>query len=314
MDPRHLVYLAVILDKGSITSAAKHLLVTQPTLTRIMSTLEMQAGTQLFSRSRFGVKSTAMGEALAREGRAIMRNMELAKEQVSRYRTGLNQQLRVGIGPMIGMAVIPELVDRLTREHPRMAITITSASPSTALDALLDDLHDVVIAPAPHQRALAGIHRDLLLEDQLGVFCSTSHPLAQQDSLTIEDFESAEWLSVGLASPFEEQFIQMLSAEGIKKIKTQTVFRNDAAMLINLLARGRHLAVLPRLPIRTVTSPDRIQELDLGATAPTERNIYLWSSEKATDSDAYRFFKLELESVIQQLKTNKLNPPTLYPE
>jgi len=50
---------------------------------------------------------------------------------------------------MNGMAIIPGLIDRLTREHPRMAITVTSASPSTALDAFLDDLHDVVIAPAP---------------------------------------------------------------------------------------------------------------------------------------------------------------------
>jgi DNA-binding transcriptional LysR family regulator len=314
MDPRHLVYLAVILDKGSITSAAKHLLVAQPTLTRIMATLEMQAGTQLFSRSRFGVKSTPMGEALAREGRAIMRNMELAKEQVARYRTGLNQQLRVAIGPMIGMAVIPELVDRLTREHPRMAITVTSASPSTALDALLDDLHDAVIAPAPHQRALAGIHRELLLEDRLGIFCATSHPLAKQDTITVKDFESAEWLSLGLASPFEEQFIEMLTAEGIKNIKTQTVFKNDAAMLIKLLARGRHLAVLPCLPVRAVTLPDRIRELDLGSDSPTERNIFLWSSEKAIDSDAYRCFKNELKEVFHELETHKLNPPTLYPE
>ncbi|NVK41120.1 MAG: LysR family transcriptional regulator [Oceanospirillaceae bacterium] len=313
MDPRHLVYLAVILDKGSITSASKHLLVAQPTLTRVMATLEMQAGTQLFSRSRFGVKSTPMGDALAREGRAIMRTMEMAKEQVSRYRTGLNLQLRVATGPMIGMAIIPELIDRLTRKHPRMAITVTSDTPSMALDDLLDDLHDVVIAPAPHERALAGIHRELLLEDELGIFCGTSHPLAKQETITVEDFESAKWLSVGLASPFEEQFIKMLTAEGIKKIKTQTVFKNDAAMLIDLLARGHHLAVLPRLPVRALIDPDRITELDLGSASPNERNIYLWSNEKVIDSDAYRYFKQELESVCQSLKNHPLEPPA-FPE
>ncbi|GGO83407.1 LysR family transcriptional regulator [Marinobacterium nitratireducens] len=311
MDPRHLVYLAVILDKGSITSAAKHLLVAQPTLTRIMATLEMQAGTQLFSRSRFGVRSTPMGEALAREGRAIMRNMDLAQEQVSRYRTGMNQELRVAIGPMIGMAIIPELVDRLTLEHPRMAITVTSSSPTTALDALLDDLNDVVIAPAPHERMLAGIHRELLVEDELGIFCSANHPLAKKESLAIDDFESAKWLSVGLAGPFEEQFIKMLTSEGIKKIKTQTVFKNDAVMMINLLARGHHLAVLPRFPTRAITRPDTITELDLGSARPTERNIYLWTSEKVIDSEAYGHFKQELNTVFGQLLGQQLKPPML---
>ena len=48
MDPRHLIQLAVILDKGSITAAATHLRMTQPTLTRNVSTLEMQAGQPLF--------------------------------------------------------------------------------------------------------------------------------------------------------------------------------------------------------------------------------------------------------------------------
>jgi DNA-binding transcriptional LysR family regulator len=66
MDPRHLVQLAAILEKGSITQASRHLHLTQPTLTHNMQTLEMQAGGQLFERSRFGVRSTLLGEMLAR--------------------------------------------------------------------------------------------------------------------------------------------------------------------------------------------------------------------------------------------------------
>lgn len=80
MDPKHLMQLAVILDKGSITAAAESLLLTQPTLTRNMNTLEMQAGGPLFSRSRFGVKPTLLGDSLAREGRAVKRTLLSAKD------------------------------------------------------------------------------------------------------------------------------------------------------------------------------------------------------------------------------------------
>ena len=69
MDPRHLVQLATILEKGSLTQASRYLHLTQPTLTHNMQTLEMQAGGTLFERSRFGVRSTPLGEMLARSSR-----------------------------------------------------------------------------------------------------------------------------------------------------------------------------------------------------------------------------------------------------
>ena len=72
MDPRHLLQLATILESGSITKATQLLHLTQPTLTHNMQILESQAGGQLFERSRHGVRSTSLGEMLAREGRAFL--------------------------------------------------------------------------------------------------------------------------------------------------------------------------------------------------------------------------------------------------
>ena len=79
MDPRHLLQLAAVLDTGSLTAAARHLGLTQSTLTRNMATLEMQAAGALFARSRFGVRSTPLGEALAREGRLVQQACCVAK-------------------------------------------------------------------------------------------------------------------------------------------------------------------------------------------------------------------------------------------
>lgn len=98
MEPKHLMQLAVILEKGSITAAAEYLNLTQPTLTRNMQTLEMQAGGSLFDRSRFGVRSSRLGENLARQGRSIARQIKVAEESASRHKLGFHSQLRVGIG------------------------------------------------------------------------------------------------------------------------------------------------------------------------------------------------------------------------
>ncbi|SEG66857.1 LysR family transcriptional regulator [Marinobacterium lutimaris] len=302
MEAKHLIYLSTILEKGSISAAAEYLAVAQPTLTRAMATLEMQAGTQLFSRSRYGVSGTPIGEALAREGKAIIRTMEIAKEQLSRYQLGLKKELRIAAGPLIGLAVIPDIIERVTAEAPNNAVTIRSARPAVALDELLDDQHDVVIAPAPHDRPISGVLRRQIAEDVIGVYCSEKHPLAKKKKLNISDFESADWLTLGLASPFERQVLELLLSGGIKHLRTKVAFKNDAAMLIKMLARGRHLAVLPRLPLTAIGPDYGLVELKVDLGAVVHRNLYLWTREEVVDHPAYITFLAVVTEIFADLE------------
>ena len=125
MDPRHLLQLGAVLDKGSLTAAALQLAVTQSTLTRNMATLEMQAGGPLFARSRFGVRSTPLGEALAREGRLVQQSVLRSQERIAATKLGLSRQLRIGIGPIIGNAVAPNLIRHMLRKLPDLSISLT---------------------------------------------------------------------------------------------------------------------------------------------------------------------------------------------
>ncbi len=70
--------------------------------------------------------------------------------------------------------------------------------------------------------------------------------------------------------------MELLNTGGVSKIRTPVVFRNDGAMLLELLARGRHLAVLPDLPLRAANDDGRFTRLDFNAKQTTERNLYLW--------------------------------------
>ena len=284
MDPKHLLQLAVILEKGSLSNASKHLLVAQPTLTRNMATLEMQAGTPLFTRSRFGVRSTPMGEALAREGRAIERNLLMAREQVSRYQIGLRDHLRLGVGPFIGMTLIPAVIDQMLAADPGRAFTVAVLRPPLALDQLIVGDLDAAIGPAPHSQMLPGIQRILLAEDVLGTFCGPTHPMAAIPRPRIADFKGANWLSLGMASPYEREILQMLNEGGITNIRTQLVTIGDASILVQLLLHGRHLAVLPCLPVHLLPPEQMPVEVRMPKPVVTRRDLYLWVRDNTADS------------------------------
>lgn len=275
MDPRHLVQLATILEKGSITQASRHLHLTQPTLTHNMQTLEMQAGGTLFERSRYGVRSTPLGEMLAREGRAIGRRLKDAAEVTARHRSGMGRPVRIGAGPLVGAAVGGELVRTLLARFPDLALSVQSDRPHLLVEQLIDGHHDFVVAPAWLERPPPGIVRRLLVADALGVFCGRTHAMAGGQRLDGAGADAQRWISLGSASPFDQEVREMLAAAGVQAMRVELTVLGEPCVLLDTLAQGQHLAVLPRFPLHRLAARFGVQELPL-AVPPRPRPIYLW--------------------------------------
>lgn len=312
MDPRHLVQLSVILEKGSITQASRHLHLTQPTLTHNMQILEMQAGGVLFERSRFGVRSTALGEMLAREGRNIAQTLQSAAEVSARYLGGLQNQLRLGIGPLVGAAILPDLAAALFTQHPSVALTVQSDRPQALLEQLIDKRHDFVVAPSWLERAPRGIERTALIEDELAIFCGNTHPwvVTAQRAGTARDDDELEWLSLGTASPFDRNVRAILNAIGIGTTRTRMTFLGDAQLLLGMLSRGHYLAVLPRFPTRILADRFQLVEINVGAPA-SPRNIHLWHRSELLEDPTLSSLQAAIVKCARDLQRNAPHVPSV---
>jgi len=277
--------LATILECGSLSKASRLLHLTQPTLTHSMQALEVHAGGKLFERSRFGVRSTALGEVLAREGRAIARRMRDADEACARHRSGFRHSIRLGTGPLVGMAFVPGLVAALAAERPRYALTIQSDRPHLLVDQLVDGMQDFVIAPSWLDKPPPGVERFLLVEDEIGIFCGEAHPLAHSGGLAKAGSLDLEWVSLGTASLIDENVREMLHRVGVERARPSITMVGDACILLRILAQGRHLSVLPKYPLRLLGSSTRLRELPVDAR-PMSRNIYLWCRSESLEDAA----------------------------
>lgn len=275
MDPRHLVQLATILECGSLSKASQVLHLTQPTLTHNMQALESRAGGQLFERSRFGVRSTALGEVLAREGRAIARRMRDADEACSRHRSGFVQTVRLGTGPLVGAALMPGLLAALDRQQARHALSVGSDRPHLLLDQLVDGRYDFVIAPSWLDKPPPGVERFLLVRDEIGVYCGRSHPLAGNKAWTASGGDGIDWITLGSTSPFQQNVRDMLRQAGITRVRPVMSVMGESHILLGVLSQGRHLSVLPKFPLRILGPAYALVELPVDAP-PFHRDIYLW--------------------------------------
>ena len=64
IDPRKLLYLATVIETGSLTRAARLLHVSQPALSTSMDRLEASVGVRLLERGPKGVVTTKHGDIL----------------------------------------------------------------------------------------------------------------------------------------------------------------------------------------------------------------------------------------------------------
>jgi len=299
MDPRHLVQLATILEKGSITQASKHLHLTQPTLTHNMQTLEMQAGGTLFERSRHGVRSTPLGEMFAREGRAISRRLQEVAEVTARHRHGIHRQLRIGTGPLVGAALLGDVVRETLLRCPELALSVQSDRPHLLVEQLIDGRHDLVIAPSWLERPPPGIERLPLIDDVLGVFCGATHPLAAQGAL--KNADDLRWISLGSTSPFDQEVREMLRSVGVPRARVDLAVMGEAFMLLDILSQGQHLAVLSRFALRQLAPRFALVEMATpGAAKP--RPIYVWCRSEALEDRA----TAQVTAVVQEVAARQL--------
>lgn len=279
MDPRHLLQLAAILDKGSLTAAAQQLGVTQSTLTRNMATLEMQAGDTLFARSRFGVRSTPMGEELAKEGRQMQQSLARSAERIAAAKLGIERHLHIGIGPLIGMAIAPQLVRSMWQQRPDLSISVTVGRPSHLIERLREGEFDLLVAPSVYEHAPQGIVRDNFMSDSLAIFCGPTHPLvkrAQQGVVVGQELNDNPWLNIGFTSPFEDNEINFLSQNGVHERRVELATVGDATVLLQVLMDGKHLCVLPKNTMALLKPLVALVALPV-AVPSARRDLYMWS-------------------------------------
>ena len=84
-----------------------------------------------------------------------------------------------------------------------------------------------------------------------------------------------EWVSLGTASPFDQNVREMLRQSGLDHARPGITLVGDASIMLRILAQGRHLSVLPRYPMRVLGPQHGIREVPVGGRAMA-RNIYLW--------------------------------------
>ena len=116
-------FLAVVRE-GSLSSAARTLGATQPTMGRQVAALEASLGVTLFTRSIEGLSPTQAGVRLIASAQAMEAAAEAALRSASGDVDEEHGTVRITASEVIGAEVLPSILVDLHVLHPRMSVEL----------------------------------------------------------------------------------------------------------------------------------------------------------------------------------------------
>lgn len=185
MDPQSLKVFVAVSESKSFTLAADTLYLTQPAVSKRISALEQQLNTQLFDRVGHNIQLTAAGKRLLDHAKKLLRDIELARLDIKNLSGKAAGPLQIATGHHIGLHRLPPIWRRLTQSYSDIDLDIQFMDSEEAYAGVLQGDIECAVLTMPEQ-----LHPELigfnLWQDQLGVFCSKDHPLAQHAKVTAE--------------------------------------------------------------------------------------------------------------------------------
>lgn len=143
MDFSLLKSFIAVADEKSISLAAKHLFISQQSLSKQIAKLEEELGTPLFVRSR-PLGMTQDGRQFLRVAKEILQLKQQYDENSSRG-TGSAQYIHMGIEHTIARAVLPYVLPSFLRRHPDSYVRLNEESPEVLQKAVTHDGVDLVV-------------------------------------------------------------------------------------------------------------------------------------------------------------------------
>src|SRR5437764_1105661 len=117
---RDLDTLLAVAHWGSMAKAAVQLSVSQPAVSKAIADIELTLGVRLFDRSAQGVEATLFGRALLKWAAAVFDDVRQGVNEIAFLADPTSGELRIGATEPIIAGMLPAVLDRLNRRHPRI--------------------------------------------------------------------------------------------------------------------------------------------------------------------------------------------------
>jgi len=160
---RQLEYFLALVDAAHFGRAADSCFVSQSALSSGISELEQILGAQLVDRTNRQVTVTSIGQRIAVQARLCLQDLDSLVELAQGASEPLAGELRLGIIPTVAPFVLPIVLPKLRRKHPRLQLYLAEGQTDRIYRQLMAGELDVILLALPWE--MRGVETEELYRD-----------------------------------------------------------------------------------------------------------------------------------------------------
>ena len=239
MESRNLETLLCVLRLGGVSVAARHLNLTQPTVTRRIQELERALDAKLFQRSGRQITPTSAARRLVVHAERALLEVNAMRVAAS-SRAATRGTVRAGVAELVALTWFDRLLVRINKAYPDVTIDMEVDLSSNLVDRLARRQVDVVFLPGPIP--VAGV-----IQTDVGTctirWVARRSVLGDRESLTPANVAALPIIMSPQGSDVHGLVSRWFAAAGVQPKRLSTC--NNLGVKVALVRNGRGISPLP---------------------------------------------------------------------
>ena len=257
-----------IARTGNLSRAAEALFVTQPALTSRLQVLERELGSELFVRTRRGMRLTEAGKAFLPFAVRSLETVAEGRRLVAEIAQGGAGELTIGAAPAVSTYVLPALLKEFHEAHPKVRLSVRTGHSEEVLELVLRGQVEVGLT---RQLRHADIVSEPVYEDELVLVANRDHPFARRVVIRMEELASEELILFDRTSSYHDLTYALFRAAGVEPAGVMELDNIDAAK--KMVQQGLGVALLPQTAVAAELDAGSLRVVVIAGAEPVRRQI-----------------------------------------
>ena len=302
MEIRKLEAFCKVVELKSFTRAAEEILLSQPTVSEHIRSLENELDQKLINRLGKEIETTPVGKVLYEYAIKIIRIRQEAIQAVELYAGRLAGKIMIGCGTIPGTYILPELISSFRGQHPSIKATLRITSSKIIVEKVLaGELELGFVGARWNEKRLIWTK---IFSDELTLAVHPDHFLAGIKEICLEEISNYSFILRETESGTRKVFSGILGENGLREKDLQVVAEiGSTAAVKEAVKAGIGISILSKRAIQEDVTCGRLAAISIKGH-DMQRPFYLVKRKNRELSPVAAKFLLYINSNEKQKNLN----------
>lgn len=268
-DLKSFTYVLAVAECKSISKAAELLYISQPSLSRFISSLEQELGILLFERKSNGINLTEAGEIYVAYGKEIKRLNSTMEHELKELQLSEEQEIHVCMSLNASLLLAMEVQEKISKKYIGCKVTFSNVMAKEILTGLKNRTYDLAIGPDLSEKD-SSIVFDFIVEDYMLLAVPKKYMMLQKAEK--REGEKYPWMDISMMpnefiiqdnSCYIRQEINQIFEEYGKELKPKMIV-NSSMLAMQTLEREMGFCFISEVFLPYITNTKDIDFFCIG--------------------------------------------------